>query len=200
MARKTKVKVIEELRANGIEFDENGNYNDLCKLLKEKTCPIIPEKDENEVLEDLPVIDDRRLTHSKVGGILLSSDIVKRAKNLGFTDEQIATYTDPVALKIACDQVKPQATLYSEPEKKVTHHRRFVGEPAQAICVTEITEVRASHVPRCTYDEGQLGDFCRRERIAPDSIQKLTFTRDCVLTDQKVFITKIVIDYLKKEG
>jgi len=35
MARKTRVKVIEELTAREIEFDIDGKYNDLCRLLKE---------------------------------------------------------------------------------------------------------------------------------------------------------------------
>ena len=38
MARMKKTEVIEALRAiPDLEFDENANYNDLCRLLKEKT-------------------------------------------------------------------------------------------------------------------------------------------------------------------
>ncbi len=37
MARMKKTEVIEALTKLGIEFDTNGKYNDLCKLLKAQT-------------------------------------------------------------------------------------------------------------------------------------------------------------------
>lgn len=42
MARKKKAEVIEALKAACVEFDENGKYNDLCKLLKAITAPEQP--------------------------------------------------------------------------------------------------------------------------------------------------------------
>jgi len=178
MARKTKVQVIEELQVKGIDFDENGKYNDLYALLMGtstvKTTPTV------------------KTTSS------IWDNLIARAKEIGFTDEQIATYSDPAALKIACDQVRLQATAHESPlKKKPVPYRRPVGVPSQATCTIEITDARANYVRRCTYDEGQLGDFCRRERIDPRSIVKLTIIRDCVLNSRGCFITEILIDYIK---
>ena len=129
---------------------------------------------------------------------ILGAALIKRAKKLGMTDEQIATYTDSVALTMACSQIKPQATLHPELPVKKPVYRRPVGVPTQAAFVTVVTEARATHVSRSTYDEGQLSDFCCREKIDPRSITKLTFTRDCTLNSRSCFETTIEIEYVKE--
>jgi len=49
MARMKKAEVIEALKLiPELQFDENGNYNDLCKLLKEQTAPPADETVEPE--------------------------------------------------------------------------------------------------------------------------------------------------------
>ena len=167
MPVKTKAQLIVELTARGVKFNANDKYNDLSLLLKKAPVSTIP------------------------------AEYIDRAKVLGMTDEQIATYSDPVILKMACDQIKPQATAYSVEKKPVPVRRQFTGEPAQATCVIEITETRATHVHRCNYDEGQLGDFCRRQRIDVASIEKLTFIRDCLPDKRRYLTTTVIIDYRK---
>ena len=129
----------------------------------------------------------------------LSPELVARAKKVGLSDEQIATYTDDVALKMICDQIKPQATAHPPIAKKKFVYRRPVGVPAQAEIQTEITQARATHISRASYDEDQLGDACLRLNIDPASITKLTFERNCVLNGKGYFETQIKIDYVKTE-
>ncbi len=109
MARKTKEVVIAELTAKGIKFDENTRYNDLSKLLKNAA----PEPDaaalKLSVPEKTAVADEEGniTVLSTEGYPMFPTELVERAKKIGFTLEQIATYTDPEKLKMACDNIKP---------------------------------------------------------------------------------------------
>ena len=119
-----------------------------------------------------------------------------RAKRIGFSDEQIANYTDPERLAFDCNQIKPQQTVDKPRVKQIKIVAdKPKGEPAQVRLDTEITEIRATHVRRCAYDEQILNSYVIRNRIK--DIQKVTIVRDCVLNDKGMLKSQIVIDYLK---
>lgn len=101
MARKKKEQVIKELTELGIEFDADGKYNALSKLLKESITansskPILITRDDESILE-------------------LTPDLYKRARKIGLTDDQLKAYPDAVAVKAACDRMSPG----SNPDAKV---------------------------------------------------------------------------------
>ena len=182
MAPKTKEAVIAELKAKGIEFDEDAKYSSLCKLLKEANMRMPVE---NDVLTDLPIVEERTLTHSSVR-FQLPDDLIKRARKIGFTDEQIASYADAKALEAACDRIKPQVTPQPPPKKRQIFKpfpEKPKGEPAQAVCTSQITTLRAAHVIRAGYDQSNMEMFCRQHnpKIFPESIcnrkcQRITHT------------------------
>lgn len=175
MPRKTRAKVIAELAAKGVEFDENANYEDLCKLLKEA-----------------PVSESRTN---------LPAALIEWAKQIGFTEEQIATYTDPEKLRMACNRIKPRAT--PEPEVKARQiYKPFKDEPkgelVQAVFTSEITTIRAEHLVRAGYDDGNLGVFCRKEKIRPETIQRVIVVRNYIPNERGILTTTFIIEYLKK--
>ena len=86
----------------------------------------------------------------------LNPETVARAKKLGMSDEMIATYTDETVLFMACQNIKPQATATLEKPKQKKPHFRVVGKPLQETFNSEITERRAMHVSRVSYDEGAV--------------------------------------------
>lgn len=195
MAPKTKEAIIAELKAKGIEFDENAKYNDLYKLLQSQ-----PVKE--------PVLDIAgRSVPADMPPDGLPTELIERAKKIGFTKEQIAAYTDPKALEMACDRIKPQVNL-PQPEimwpKKRQIFRPFrekpKGEPAQAICISEISVLRAANVIRAGYDESNMGVFCRRHnpKILPENIQRVTVLRNYVPNKRDILTSTIIIDYLEK--
>ena len=194
MSRPTKPRVIEELKSLGVPFDEASRYNDLCNLLKKEKLAVAEAK----------TLPSHGISHARVEEKVelvdplgrFPAELVKRAEDCGLRVDQIVNYTDPAALTIMCDQLKPLATAYSGVKRVVRPHRRPKGEPAQVTMKSEISELRASHVARYSYDEGQLHEYCRRNRIDLMSIIKLTFERFCVPTGS-TFTTEIIIDYLK---
>ena len=194
MSRPTKPRVIEELKSLGVPFDETGRYNDLCKLLKREKLAAAETKTLPSHGISHARIEEKAELVDPLGRF--PAELVKRAEDCGLRIDQIVNYTDPAALTIMCDQLKPLATAYSGVKRVVRPHRRPKGEPAQVTMKSEISELRASHVARYSYDEGQLHEYCRRNRIDLMSIIKITFGRFCV-PDGDTFTTEIIIDYLK---
>jgi len=133
----------------------------------------------------------------------LPAALIERAKKIGFSDEQIAAYTDPEALEMACNRIKPQVTAPPPKKKKRQIFRPFKdkpkGKPAQATCISEINTIRAAHVIRAGYDESNMGVFCRQHKpkILPESIQKVTVVRDYVPNKRDILTSTITIDYLE---
>lgn len=132
-------------------------------------------------------------------------DLLKRAKSLGFTEEQITTYTDDAALKAACDRIKPQATPQPEPKPKPRVSQLKIapdkpkGKPARATCISKISVLRAAYVIRAGYDQSNMEVFCRqyKPKILSESIQKVTVIRDYVPNKRDILTSIIIIDYLK---
>ena len=206
MANKSKKAVKAELNELGIPFTTD-DYKILCTMLKDALdsvdeSPILPE--ENSELPDLPLI-------GKPIGIGSAGDpppaldpesdhpVIKRALKIGMIPEQIAKYTDMGELERYCQLIKPQVTKETViPKKQIVREGYIVrGEPNQITCIVEMTTARAAHVARCTYDEGQLADFLRHERIDPRTVNSLTFNRCCV-PKNNVLVTEITIDYMKE--
>ncbi len=188
MARMKKADVIEKLRAIDVAFNANAHYDILYDLLKrhsDKASPTIP--------------DGPRMVHidNKSGGIDIPKALYDRAtKIVGFTDEQIATYPDAVSLEMACQRIKPQASAIAAVRPKLTVPSRLKGEPATIDFTSEISEVRAAHIQRPSYDDMQMNDFLRRERIDLRSVQMVTLVRDYRVVGG-VMTTEMCIDYVK---
>ena len=194
MSRPTKPRVIEELKSLGVPFDETSRYNDLCNLLKREQLAVAETK----------TMPSHGISHARVEEKVepvdplgrFPAELVDRAKDCGLRVDQIVNYTDPAALTIMCDQLKPVATAHTGVKRVIRPYRRPKGEPAQVTMKSEISELRASHVARYSYDEGQLHEYCRRNKIDLMSIIKITFVRNCV-PNGSTFTTEIIIDYLK---
>lgn len=212
MLRKTKEAVIAELKAKGIEFDENAKYNDLYKLNRFHSAKKeMPEKSILDVVKPVapaeeefaPVFPEK--SDDILNKPIFPAALIERAKSVGFADEQIATYTDPKALEMACDRIRPQVTQHHpQPKKKRQLYKPFrdepKGEPAQATFTSEISVFRASNLVRASYDDSNLGVFCRQHRpkILMDSIQRVTVIRNYVPNKKDILTTTFVIDYLQK--
>jgi hypothetical protein len=185
MSRRKKEDIVAELKTRGIEFDEDASYWDLWKLLTEPKPAAGTTSDTGPLLARLP------------------KELIERAKSIGFTDEQIGTYTDVEALERACNQIKPQATPHLPPKPRQIY-KSFPdepkGEPAQAVCTSQINTMRAAHVQRADYDEMNLQTFCRhhKPKIISETIQKVTVERDYVPDKRGILTSTMVIDYLKK--
>ena len=210
MARKTKVAVIAELKARGIEFDENMKYEDLWKLLK-NAAPVIdaaaeelpvPEPELDIIGNPIPVEAVELEEPEKPVLGTISDELIERAKKIGFTDEQIATYNDAEKLEAACDLLKPQATPQPPPKKRQIF-RPFKdkpkGERVKVDLTTEISVKRAQAVRRSDYDNMILGDFLRKKKIRPENVLKVIITRDYVPDKKDILTSKIVVIYLKKD-
>ena len=127
--------------------------------------------------------------------------IIKRALKIGIIPERIALFTDISALERECQLIKPQSTASKEvpPKKQLVREGYIIkGKPARIECTVELTEMRSRNVARCTYDEGQLGDFLRHERIEPRCVNNLNFDRCCVPNKRGMLVTVITIDYMKE--
>ena len=129
----------------------------------------------------------------------LPVDLVKRARKIGLVDEQIATYTDPATLKMACDNLKPQATAQPKFRRRPKAPMRIEGVPTKIDFETEISEIREKHVNRVVYDERLMNDFLRKQRIDTRSIQNVEIKRSYVGDCTGILRTIMVIEYLKKE-
>ncbi len=130
-------------------------------------------------------------------------ELVKRARKIGLTTEQIETYTDSASLKMACDNIKPEVTPQPKTKRPLFRRRggpnmRDKGTPAVTSFTTEISELRVRHVNRVDYDDRLMHDHLRRNKIDTRSIQKVTIERNYVGDDIGVLKTEMVIDYLKK--
>lgn len=123
--------------------------------------------------------------------------IVKRAQKIGMSNEMISTYSDAAALQMACQVIKPQATSKPFFRKRPPPEMRIKGEPANITFTSEITEARAGLVNRVTYDEGQMNDFLRRERIDLRSIQHVRVDRNFEADCHSILSTGFIINYLK---
>jgi hypothetical protein len=128
----------------------------------------------------------------------LPVDLVKRARTIGLVDEQIATYSDASILKITCDNIKPEVTKQPRFRRRKKAPMRIKGVPTKIDFVSEISEIRARHVNRVDYDNRNMHDFLRKNKIDVRSIQHVTIDRNYVGDDIGVLKTKMVIEYLKK--
>jgi hypothetical protein len=77
--------------------------------------------EENPPIENLPAIDDRRLTHQNASNNLLwvPSDLYARARKAGVSDEQMVNLGSPEKLKRFCDQVSPETNPDALPKRGI---------------------------------------------------------------------------------
>ena len=202
MARMKRESVIDELTEKGIQFDPQAKYADLWKLLKEQThCPHCGADEVSELTEGYwPYACGCSSLAAHLPRFPVQ--LVDRAKKIGFSDEQIATYTDPEKLEMACDRLKPQVKPLPPPKNKRQVFRPFKeqpkGEPAQAVFTSQISALRAANLIRAGYDDSNLGVFCRQHKIRAESIQKVTVVRNYVPDKRDILTSTFIIDYLKK--
>jgi hypothetical protein len=195
-------ELVERAGKIGMSAEIIDTYADAATLKAacDKISPLTTEEPEAR-------LGDERITKAKPAPLdSFPPELVERAKSIGFSPEQIDTYTDPVSLRMACDQIKPQVTPHPPPEPESPLGPRQPckpkegpkGEPAQAVFTSTITTVRAEHLVRAGYDDGNLGAFLRQQKIRPETIQRVTVIRDYVPNERGILTTTMVIDYLKK--
>jgi hypothetical protein len=114
------------------------------------------------------------------------------------TDEQLDTYTEPLALKMVCDNIKPQVT----PQKAKFRKRKAIpmrkgGTPATLKVTSVISVERAVHCQRCSYDESQMRGELMKRRIQYESVQSIQFDRCNKPDSQSRLTTEITVNYLK---
>ncbi len=196
MANKSKKKVKAELTELGIPFNTD-NYKELCDMLKDAT---LTEETVSEPLIGKPIGKGSAGDPPPYLDPGSDDPIIKRALKIGIIPEKIALYTDIGELERLCQLIKPQSTARKVEKKKQIVREGYIikGEPQQITCTVEMTPARAQHVARCTYDEGQLGDFLRHERIDPRCVNNLNFDRSCTVNKNGALVTVITIDFMKE--
>jgi len=117
---------------------------------------------------------------------------------IGMTNDQLDDYTDPNALKMACDNIKPQVT----PQETTMRPRppipmRKKGVPTTVELESVMTVARAQHVQRSSYDESEMRGQLMRMRIPYETVQSVVFNRDNKPSMRKMLTTKITVNYLK---
>jgi hypothetical protein len=198
MANKSKKAVKAELQELGIAVTTD-DYKTLCSMLKDATDSV-DEAGDTSPLIGKPI--GQGSTQEPAPKLDPESDhpVIKRAIKIGMLPERIALFTDITELERQCQLIKPQSTVKpAEKAKKQVIRGGYIikGKPATLECTVEMTEARSMHVARCNYDEGQLADFLRLERIDPRCINKLNFDRQCV-PKKGMLVTVITIDYMKE--
>lgn len=174
------------------------------KKKKFKTTPTQQKEvvDENTVEEKRLTPDEIKANRTaelrKRFGNELYDRATKSENKIGMTDDQLDTYTDPFALKMVCDNIRPVTTPQtSDVRKPRPPQMRKVGTPAILNVVSVITAVRAVHVQRSSYDEMQMRDELMRQRIRPESIQSVELDRNYIPDASGDLETKMVVHYLK---
>jgi len=204
MANKSKKAVKKELDNLGVEYDTD-DYRELCNMLKGFKPTRFPTDDKGDSVADGPLIGmpvGKGSTDEPAQPLDPESDhpVIKRALKIGIIPERIALFTDITELERQCQLIEPQSTAtVGKPKKQVIREGYIIkGEPERVECIIEMSPARAQHVARCTYDEGQLGDFLRHKRIDPRSVNNLNFDRSCTVNKRGVLVTVITIDYMKE--
>ncbi len=86
--RLKKVEVIAALKAIvGLEFDENGKYNDLCRLLKAQTATKTPEP----TPEAAPLEGPIRLSNRRKKRSTFLADSVRDQSDRDFINNELGT-------------------------------------------------------------------------------------------------------------
>lgn len=104
--------------------------------------------------------------------------LVKRAKKIGFKQEQIDVFSTEKDLKEACDRLKPDmSTNLPATEKRVQPPApKIEGKPAVATVTIKLPVKRAQHVVRCTYEEQHLVSFLNLNKIR--NVQRVAIVRE----------------------
>ena len=152
------------------------------------------------------VMKNQRVNNESPEG--LPAELIERAKTIGLTDEQIATYgSDSAALETACNKLRPQATAIASPVLPPRKKKRQIfkpfkeepkGEPAQITFTSTIEVYRAAHVNRAGFDDSNLGVFCRNNKIPMKRIHKVSILRNYVPDKRDILTSMILIHYLRK--
>ena len=87
----------------------------------------------------------------------ITGRLKERAKKIGFSKEQIATYAEPEKLEAACNRLKPQTA--EVPPKPRPKYRIVAEKPKGELTTIKMTTVisamRAENVRRSDYDESR---------------------------------------------
>ena len=118
-------------------------------------------------------------------------ELLIRAKKIGLSDAQIANYTDVAALTMACDNIKPQATVH-ETKAPPQAKPKPEGKTVKFQFMSTISVNRAKHVNRASYDEMNLNT----KLCGIQNVKKVTMIRDYVPVDGELN-TKIFVEYVK---
>jgi len=174
------------------------------KKVKRRTRTVTQEKVEYEKTEPAKELtpDEIKANKTKELRERFGDDLYVRAtlsKNkIGMTDEQLDTYTDPNALKMVCDNIKPRVTPQeSTMRRKPPIPRRKKGVKATVELESVITVDRAQYVQRSSYDESEMRGRLMRLRIPYESVQSVVFNRNNIPDMRKRLTTKITVNYLK---
>lgn len=119
-----------------------------------------------------------------------------RAKAVGLSPEQIATYTDEKALIAACNRIKPQATSYPPVSVKPKPAPKKI-EIAKESFSSVISLARSRHTSRTSYDEGQINNYMVRNRINPKQVKTVSLRRIMQADKGLNLITYVCIEYVK---
>jgi len=129
--------------------------------------------------------------------VIIPDDLLRRAEKIGMSPEQIATYTDPAALLMACNAIRPQATAHPAVEKKTIVKPKLVGKTVTDSFYSVITEARSRYTSRVNYDEGQISTFMHSNKINPNTVKSILINRAMQPNDLRELVTEICIEYVK---
>ena len=126
----------------------------------------------------------------------ISQSCRDRAKTIGMSPEQIATYTDEKALVAACNRLKPQATAYAPVEKKPAPAPKEVKVQIDSFN-SVILLARSRHTSRVNYDEMKINDYLTKNRIHPKQVKTISIRRDMQPNKKQELVTFVSIKYVK---
>jgi hypothetical protein len=126
----------------------------------------------------------------------ISGPLLDRAKRIGMSPEQIATYTDEKALMAACNRIKPQATTYAPVVKKPAPAPKK-AEQFMDTFDSVISLARSHHTSRVNYDEMQINSYMVRKRINPKQVETILISRDMKPDKRNELVTRVHIKYVK---
>ncbi len=149
MARMKKDEVIAALKAiKGLEFDENGKYNELCKLLKangtkaEKAVTVVSGKN----------------------SITIPEALYKRCREvIGMSDAMICSYGDADTLLQNANGMHPKSNVDARVKEGVRPEpMKFEDNMPDKFTLESILEAKFIKTNRDYFDRGNLQAFLRR--------------------------------------
>lgn len=160
--------------------------------------------EENTVLEDKPIIEEKGPTHSN-HPVALDPELIARAKNYGFSDQQIKGYTTNGALQNACDRCRPPVVVTGREGKPEPKPRRLQPNQVPSGCKDYPIHIRSvtekERIPtrnRLAYDhgiaQGVVLSFVRAHRQEGQVFcKKIVYSQDNQPNEKGELVTDIDI-------